>query len=329
LVDFEYSHLLLGLPGLNLNSLETNKLYVYKSDKTLVYTFDSVEQAARELTPARCSHLSALEISKKKNIRYLRRVINKEVLTTTEKGKFYIYQNPGHSSCLALVPWGVHLSSTVGTKLISKQERNMVKFPSFQFGVIIGLLLSDAWLQLQPKNRSINSHLCFKQSLDKSKYVWFVFSILSHYSSSYPCLVSGVRNGVRHYGLEFFTRALPCFSDIHLLFYKDTIKVIPQNIFEFLTPVALAHWIMGDGVSRPYGLQLCTDSYSLPDVVRLMNVLIIRYELVCTLHKKREGQYRIYISSKSMPRLQQIVGPYMHESMLYKIYSTTSSSTIS
>lgn len=104
LVDFEYSHLLLGLPGLNLNSLETNKLYVYKSDKTLVYTFDSVEQAARELTPARCSHLSALEISKKKNIRYLRRVINKEVLTTTEKGKFYIYQNPGHSSCLALVP---------------------------------------------------------------------------------------------------------------------------------------------------------------------------------------------------------------------------------
>lgn len=97
LVYLEYSPLLSGLLGLKLNRLETNKLYVYQSDKTLVYTFDSVEQAARELTPARCSHLSDLEISQKKNIRYLRRVINKEVLTTTEKGKFYIYQNPGHS----------------------------------------------------------------------------------------------------------------------------------------------------------------------------------------------------------------------------------------
>jgi hypothetical protein len=132
-------------------------------------------------------------------------------------------------------------------------------------------------------------------------------------------MVSGTRAGVKFYGVEFFTRALPCLSKLHLLFYKDSVKIIPQNIFELLTPVALAHLIMGDGVARPYGLQLCTDSYYLIDTVRLMNVLIIRYGLSCTLHKKREGQFRIYISSKSMPRLKEIVGPYMHESMSYKL----------
>jgi hypothetical protein len=47
----------------------------------------------------------------------------------------------------------------------------MVEFPSFQFSVIIGLLLSDGYLQLKTKNRSINSCLRFKQSLDKSQYV--------------------------------------------------------------------------------------------------------------------------------------------------------------
>lgn len=78
---------------------------------------------------------------------------------------------------------------------------------------------------------------------------------------------------------------------------------------------------MGDGVARPYGLQLCTDSYPLPDVVRLMNVLTIRYQLVCTLHKKRENQYRIYISSKSIPRLKEIISPHMHDSMSYKLGS--------
>jgi hypothetical protein len=40
--------------------------------------------------------------------------------------------------------------------------------------------------------------------------------------------------------------------------------------------------IMGDGVSRTYGLYICTDSYSLPDVIRVMNVLRIRYGLDCT-----------------------------------------------
>jgi hypothetical protein len=56
-------------PGINLNELDTNKLYVYQSDnKTLAYVFDSIEQGARFLTPQRCSHLSDSEISQKKNI---------------------------------------------------------------------------------------------------------------------------------------------------------------------------------------------------------------------------------------------------------------------
>jgi len=88
---------------------------------------------------------------------------------------------------------------------------------------------------------------------------------------------------------------MPCITELHSLFYVNNVKVIPapqppsavpasgaHNIYELLTPVA--HLIMGDGSVSRHGLILCTDSYSLPD--RLMNVLIIRYELVCTLHKK-------------------------------------------
>jgi len=77
--------------------------------------------------------------------------------------------------------------------------------------------------------------------------------------------------------------------------------------------------IMGDGSTRDYGLHLCTDSYTLPDVVRIMNVLIIRYRLNCTIQLRRNNQYRIYISSRSMPLLCSIVEPYMHSSMMYKL----------
>jgi hypothetical protein len=78
---------------------------------------------------------------------------------------------------------------------------------------------------------------------------------------------------------------------------------------------------MGDGAAKDYGLNICTDSYSLPGIIRLMNVLTIRYGLNCTAQLRRDNQYRIYISSRYMLRLQSIVGPYMHDSdsMMYKI----------
>jgi hypothetical protein len=75
---------------------------------------------------------------------------------------------------------------------------------------------------------------------------------------------------------------------------------------------------MGDETYKGKGIALCTDSYSIADVVRLMNVLIIRYDLICTLHKSNE-QYRIYISRKSMEKVVKIVKPYMIPSMYYKI----------
>ena len=112
---------------------------------------------------------------------------------------------------------------------------------------------------------------------------------------------------------------MPCLNEINLLFYPNGIKLVPYNIYELLTPVALAHLVMGDGKKTPFGLILCTDSYSVEDVVKLMNVLIIKYRLECTLRFHTPSQPRIYIREGSMSLLRQIVKPYMCPSMLYKI----------
>ena len=94
-----------------------------------------------------------------------------------------------------------------------------------------------------------------------------------------------------------------------------------HNTYDLLTPVALAHLIMGDGSVRDCGLILCTDSYKLVDVVRLMNVLIVKYSLDCIMRTHRENKYRIYIKQSSMSLLVKIVSPYMHYTMLYKVKS--------
>lgn len=84
-------------------------------------------------------------------------------------------------------------------------------------------------------------------------------------------------------------------------------KLIPSFdiIYYLIDPVALAHWIAGDGARSKKGLVLCTDSYSLKEVIILINVLIIRYNFICNIREVRDNQYRIYISEKSLSSLQK------------------------
>lgn len=219
----------------------------------------------------------------------------------------------------SLVVWGTNLTSTVGMGRFTKQVRDTIQLPKFQKSVIIGLILSDGWLRFASKT-SKSTLLGLKQSLAHSDYLWFVFSSLSHYCNNTPILRKGIRAGIPFYGLEFVTRSLPCFTELYEIFYINGVKVIPNNIYELLTPVAFAHLILGDGGFKSKGIYLCTDSYAIQDVVRLMNVLIIRYELKCTLHKASNGKgYRIYISRNSVSKVIDIVLPYLTPSMYYKV----------
>ena len=75
---------------------------------------------------------------------------------------------------------------------------------------------------------------------------------------------------------------------------------------------------MGDGGFKSNGIFICTDSYSIQDVVRLMNVLIIRYDLKYTFHRSNEN-YRIYISRNSVGKVVKIVKSHLIPSMYYKV----------
>ena len=183
---------------------------------------------------------------------------------------------------IKLVVWGSNLQSSVGLGRFTKQVSQMIELPSDKLSIIVWLILSDGWLRIGNKG-SLNAYLGFKQYLARADYVLFVFFILSHYCKGVPRFTSWIRANNRYFGISFETRSLLCFTGLYKMFYKNNIKCIPDNIYELLMPMALAHWIMGDASARPHGLLLCTDSYSVSDVIKLMNVLMIKYELNCTL----------------------------------------------
>ncbi len=222
------------------------------------------------------------------------------------------------SNSLALVIWGFNLTSTLGLGKFTKIERETIALPPYQKSVCVGLLLSDGWLAFS-SIKSKNARLVLKQSYSHRSYVYFTFLILSHYCNSLPVKKKkNLRSGNINFGVEFATRSLYCFSELYLLFYSNKVKVIPANIYDLLTPVALAHVIKGDGLYAA-GVLICTDSYTPQDVLRLMNVLIIRYSLECTLRQPDKGKFRVYIRKQSMNALITLVKPHMHPSFYYKL----------
>jgi len=78
---------------------------------------------------------------------------------------------------------------------------------------------------------------------------------------------------------NFFTRSMPCLTKLNSMLYPNGVKIIPEDIYNMLTLVALAHMIMGDGSVQWHGLIICTDSYSIEYTIKLINVLIIKYRL--------------------------------------------------
>jgi hypothetical protein len=74
---------------------------------------------------------------------------------------------------------------------------------------------------------------------------------------------------------------------------------------------------MGDGTYNS-GVRIQTDSFTVEEIVFIINILIIKFNLDCSLHYQREKPI-LYIKSKSLRKNLHNILPYMLESMKYKV----------
>lgn len=131
---------------------------------------------------------------------------------------------------------------------------------------------------------------------------------------------------MRH-NISFGTRTLPCFNEIYKLFYKNRVKVIPNNIEELITDISLAYWIMGDGSWKGYGLRLHTNNFTKSEVELLIKAINNKFGFNSSINiaNKSKEQYTIYIPSKDIANLKSLVIPYILPSFLRKLGIKTSS----
>lgn len=185
---------------------------------------------------------------------------------------------------------------------------------------LVGLYLGDLAAQKRGKI-SNNVRLRFAQGITNEAYLLHLFDLFKGYCVNSPKRYDfkpDKRTGNIYTQISFTTYSLPCFNELYQLYYLNGKKIVPKNITELLTPAGLAYWAMDDGAKLGSGFTLCTDSYSLTDVELLIKALNDNFNLKCTIHKSKNN-YRIYILSKSVDKFKDLVSPYFHDSMKYKL----------
>lgn len=187
---------------------------------------------------------------------------------------------------------------------------------------LIGIILGDGFIERSKSTH--NARIRIEQSYpEKSEYLKSLHELLEPLTAMEPTLLTrnNKKRGITTQSLYFRTLAMPCLNYYYELFYKDKIKVIPKiHLDELLTARGLAFWIMDDGGKSVHNQTILhTRAFSKQDVEYLQTVLQKNFELVTRLEEKTQDQWVIYIPVRQKIKLKDIVGPYLHKSMLYKI----------
>lgn len=209
--------------------------------------------------------------------------------------------------------------------------------------LLFGSLLGDSYAE----KRGISTRFHLQQEESNMEYLFWFHNFLAsrgYCSPKRPKLQKriGKGNKVRFYS-RIRTYSFSSLTWIYGLFYPTELsnswtkvglpleekvqakatpeglrKRVPREIGTFLTPLALAVWIMDNGCRAGSGLKLSTNGFPKKDVEFLASVLKNKYSIQSSVHCS-DNQYTLYIWKKSMNIVRLLVKPYLVSSMWRKV----------
>lgn len=184
--------------------------------------------------------------------------------------------------------------------------------------VLVGSLLGDGHAERQ---LSGGIRFRFKQQVKHKIYIFWLHSFFfnrGYCTSNLPVLFEQKLGDKMFKAYRFGTLSFSNLMWLYKSFYTNSkIKIIPKNIGELLTPLALAIWIMDDATWKP-GVRIATNCFTKHEIELLSFTLYTKFNIKSTLHKNNNS-YQLYIKQESLPVLKKIIMPYFMPSMFYKL----------
>jgi len=188
--------------------------------------------------------------------------------------------------------------------------------------IIHGSLLGDA--HAEKIKLSVGTRISFFQEDSHVEYLLYLHKLLSgagYCNDKTPAISTrlGVKGKVRKI-IRFSTWTYTSFNWIHDEWYVNGIKCIPKSIDQYLTPLALAIWIMDDGAKVGKGFKFSTNSFTYDECIYLIHVLYKNFNLKASVQSAgTKDKYIIYIWKESINDLCKIVSPFIIPEMKYKL----------
>lgn len=195
-------------------------------------------------------------------------------------------------------------------------------FPQHQLDVIIGSLLGDARLECRSTGLRypVTARLRVHHGEKQKDYVFWKYKILKDFVSKKPQEISWInpKRNLYETSWYFHTRSLKELGILYHYFYKNSIKILPENIFGMLTQKMLAVWFMDDGANTGESVTLNTHGFSKEEQKRIADFFDRKYNITAKLIKDRV-KLKLRIGKNDYQKFVSIVKPFVISSMTYKI----------
>lgn len=193
------------------------------------------------------------------------------------------------------------MSNSVGS--LNQQQKEL----------ILGCLLGDGYIR-KINNRQ-NAFLEINHSIKAKDYVDWKYEILKNLVLSKPKIRFQNKNFPKQ-AYRFFTRQHPFFTELWKKFYFKKGKIIPKDFK--ITPFILAIWYMDDGSkTNKNDVYLNCQQFDLKSQKRLLHQLRL-FKIKARINKDKK-YFRIRIKKESLKDFFQLIKPYIHPSMKYKL----------
>lgn len=188
-------------------------------------------------------------------------------------------------------------------------------------GILIGLVLGDGHI-----NKKDNC-LQITHSIKQKEYLNYKNDLLS---DIFKCKKSNLYHRLDSKHNEFvLTKGSRFFKIIRKMLYIDGEKRITKRVLKYLTPQAIALWIMDDGthgvnkrngkiISHSFHLYTYTNLQDTNDIIDAFSTFGVK---MYKIKRQLKCGVRYYLKCKTheLLKLSNLVRPYMIPSMLYKI----------
>ena len=203
-----------------------------------------------------------------------------------------------------------------------KTDYRLNNLPSYLHETLTGVLLSDG--SLERPSLSGGSRLSVNLGEKSLPYILHLYNLFEPFIDTDVSMVTVKLEEKTHTTVRFKTISTPFFSNYYEAFYpiiNKNKKIVPKKIADNFTEVSLAHLIMGDGnfFKERNMIRIYTNAFTHEDVLKLSSVIKNNFDVNNDVFKDREDQYIIRIQSPELDKTRNLVLPYLHPSMYYRV----------